>query len=90
MKTYLLDVRTSGEFQNAHIDGSVNIPMDEIPDNLDKIREIKEHIIIICHSGARAHSVQSFFRQNGISNSEVLEGGIVEHGINPEIFIKED
>ena len=86
MKPFLLDVRTPGEFNQRHIDGSVNIPMDEIPDNLDKIRGIKERIVIICHSGARAHSVENFFRQNGITNTEVLEGGVMVHGFSPEIL----
>ncbi len=86
MKPFLLDVRTPEEFNQGNVAGSVNIPMDDIPDNLEKIRGIRERIVIICHSGARAHVVQSFFRQNGIDNTEVLEGGVMVHGFSPKIL----
>lgn len=78
--TFLLDVRTPAEFQESHIENSVNIPMNEIPNSLEKIKQIEQPILIICRSGARAHAVQDFLTNQGITNTEVLEGGILEHG----------
>ena len=78
-KQFLLDVRTPGEFSQSHVRDSVNIPMDEIPNNLDKLSKIKEEILIICRSGARAHAVQDFLTQNNITNTKVLEGGLMAY-----------
>ena len=82
-KHFLLDVRTPQEFREEHIAGSINIPMNEIPRNLQKLKGIKEDILIICRSGSRAHAVQDFLRENKITNTKVLEGGIIEHGTGP-------
>jgi rhodanese-related sulfurtransferase len=53
--------------------------MQDIPNNLEKLRGIKEEILIICRSGARAHAVQDFLTQNNITNTKVLEGGLLAH-----------
>jgi len=34
---FLLDVRTPGEFKTAKIHGSVNIPLDEIDEKIEKV-----------------------------------------------------
>ncbi len=79
---FLLDVRTPQEFHESHVKNSINIPMNEIPNNLKKLSNIKETILIICRSGARAHTIQDFLIQNNITNTKVLEGGILKHGTN--------
>jgi len=84
MKQYLLDVRTPEEFSSGHIENSTNIPMQEIPNNIQTISNIKQPILIICRSGARAHVVQDFLTQNNIVNTKVLEGGILKHGTQPQ------
>ncbi len=78
--TFLLDVRTPEEFSQSHIKDSVNVPTQDIPNNLEKLKGIKEEILIICRSGARAHAVQDFLTQNNITNTKVLEGGLLAHG----------
>jgi len=84
MKNYfLLDVRTPEEFDESHVPNSTLIPMNEIPNNLEKLRQIKQTILIICRSDARANAVQDYLRQNNITNTEVLEGGILRHGTGP-------
>ena len=35
----VIDVRTSFEFKNAHLEGSINIPLDTLP---SKIHELKK------------------------------------------------
>lgn len=77
---FLLDVRSPQEFQEAHIENSVNIPLNQISDNIEKLRKIKEPILIICRSGARAHAAQDFLTQNQITNTKILEGGLMKHG----------
>lgn len=79
-KYFLLDVRTPEEFQEVKIKDSINIPLNQIADNLEKLREVAETILIICRSGGRAGIAQDFLHQNNITNTKVLEGGIMKHG----------
>lgn len=69
---FLVDVRTSGEFAEAHVKGSVNIPLDRIPGQLAKFKK-KKHIIVFCRSGARSAQAKHILEQNGFAN--VVNGG---------------
>lgn len=50
----LLDVRTPAEFAGGHIDGFVNIPVDELRDRLDELDKSKP-VYVICQSGLRSY-----------------------------------
>lgn len=50
----LLDVRTAGEFDRSHIEGFVNIPVDELRDRLEEIDPAKP-VYVICQSGMRSY-----------------------------------
>ncbi len=69
---YLVDVRTPEEFQAGHVKGSVNIPLDEIPQNLAKFKG-KSHIVVFCRSGNRSAKAKAFLNQHGFEN--VINGG---------------
>ncbi len=51
---FLLDTRTRTEFENGRIDGFINIPLDEIRQNLDKIPKDRT-IYVHCFSGHRSY-----------------------------------
>jgi rhodanese-related sulfurtransferase len=69
---FLVDVRTSGEFAEGHVKGSVNIPLDKISSHLSKFKD-KKNIIVFCRSGARSRQAKSILEQNGFTN--VINGG---------------
>jgi phage shock protein E len=69
---YLVDVRTPEEFAAGHVKGSVNIPLDKIPQNLEKFKG-KSHIVVFCRSGNRSGQAKAFLNQNGFGN--VTNGG---------------
>jgi phage shock protein E len=69
---FLVDVRTPGEFASGNVKGSVNIPLDSIPNQLAKFKN-KKNIIVFCRSGARSGQAKSILSQNGFSN--VFNGG---------------
>jgi len=47
---FLVDVRTSGEFAEGNIKGSVNVPLDRIPSQLLQFKH-KKSIIVFCRTG---------------------------------------
>jgi len=69
---FLVDVRTPGEFAEGHVNGSVNIPLDQVQNQLAKFKE-KENIVVFCRSGNRSSQAKSILEQNGFTN--VTNGG---------------
>lgn len=68
----IIDVRTKGEFQGGHIKGSVNIPLNNLPDHLSRLKKDKP-IITCCASGMRSASAKSILESKGFP--EVYNGG---------------
>ncbi len=50
----LLDTRTPGEYRAGHIDGFVNIPVDELRERLEELERGKP-VYVICQSGLRSY-----------------------------------
>ena len=71
----LLDVREPWEFEIAHIESSVLLPMHQIPSALDQFTA-KQEIVLICHHGIRSRQVAYFMENSGFTNIINLEGGV--------------
>ncbi len=69
---FLVDVRTPAEFAEGHVQGSTNIPLDQVPNQLAKFKG-KEPIIVFCRSGNRSGQAKMILEQNGFKN--VTNGG---------------
>ena len=69
----IVDVRTSGEFNTGHIKGSVNIPVEKLSHNMDKLKAKKKPIITCCASGSRSAMAKSILKGGGIT--DVHNGG---------------
>ena len=69
----ILDVRTKGEYAGGHIRGSVNIPLDKLVDNLNKLKGKNNPIITCCASGARSATAKGVLTNRGFTN--VYNGG---------------
>ena len=61
----VLDVRSRGEFETGHIRGSVNIPVDQLRNNLNKLKDKSKPIITCCASGMRSASAKTLLKANG-------------------------
>lgn len=68
----LVDVRNPDEYKSGHVKGSVNIPLDQISQRLDRFKN-KNTIVVFCRSGARSKMAQSILKSNGVTN--VINGG---------------
>jgi rhodanese-related sulfurtransferase len=69
----ILDVRSNGEFATGHIEGSINIPVNKLTDNLHKLKAKNTPIITCCASGMRSASAKGILETNGYVN--VHNGG---------------
>jgi len=72
---FLLDVREPFEFAHARIEGSVPIPLDQIPARLKEL-DMDQEIVVICHHGMRSMQAANFLTQVGFDNISNLVGGI--------------
>lgn len=68
----IIDVRTKEEFQNGHIKGSVNIPLQSLKHNISQINKHKA-VITCCASGIRSASAKNILKSKGFK--EVYNGG---------------
>jgi len=69
----VIDVRTPMEFAGGKVDGSINIPLDTIPQRLNEILSIDEPIVLCCASGGRSYSAYMYLVQQGCKN--ITDGG---------------
>ncbi|TXF86652.1 rhodanese-like domain-containing protein [Neolewinella aurantiaca] len=68
----IVDVRTAGEYQNGHVAGSLNIPLQLLDRKLLKLRQLDAPIIACCASGSRSGMAARQLNELGI---ETINGG---------------
>jgi rhodanese-related sulfurtransferase len=61
----IIDVRTREEFMGGHVAGSINIPLQEIVEREDELKNLQQPIIFCCASGGRSGQATAFFKQKG-------------------------
>ena len=71
--TTIIDVRSPQAFASGAIPGAINIPVDQINERIEEIREMKSPFLVYCRSGARSGMAASIMLQAGIK--EVFNGG---------------
>ena len=69
----IVDVRSKVEFAGGHIKGSLNIPVESLKTNLNKLANNSKPIITCCASGMRSASAASILKSSGYT--EVYNGG---------------
>lgn len=61
----ILDVRSHGEYAGGHIKGSINIPVDQLNNNLAKLKDKDKCIVCCCASGMRSGSAKKMLESKG-------------------------
>lgn len=69
----LLDVRTSEEYENGHVTGAINIPLDELREKLSSLDRNKT-IVAYCQVGLRGYVADRILSQNGFRVYNVTGG----------------
>ena len=71
-KGTIVDVRSPEEFMGGNVAGSINIPLQEIPQRLEELKTLSQPLILCCASGMRSGQAHGFLNQQGIT---CLNGG---------------
>lgn len=70
----LVDVRSPGEFAGGHIEGAINIPMQDLKGRLDELGDNRSEIVVYCQSGGRSAIAKRLLERNGFENVHDLGG----------------
>ena len=69
----IVDVRSEGEFMSGHVNGSINIPVQQIPARMDELKSMK-NIVLCCASGGRSGQAAEYLKKAGFKNVVNLGG----------------
>lgn len=68
-----VDVRSPMEYNMGHAKGAVNMPLETIPENVEKLKSYKE-VYLICQSGGRSGQATTHLLDKGVNAINVLGG----------------
>jgi len=71
----LVDVREPWEYALCRIEGSLHIPLKEVPQRLSEL-DPEQDIVTFCHHGMRSLQAASYLARQGFSRVQSLQGGI--------------
>lgn len=73
----LVDVRSPAEYETAHIEGAVNVPVDLLRGHLAQVAPaVPEGAVLVCQTGPRAEEAQRLLGGAGRPGTRVLDGGM--------------
>ena len=75
-KARLIDVREPWEFATTHIEGSVAMPMGDLPSRAHEELDPEERLVVLCHHGMRSMNVTVWLRNQGYEQVQSMRGGI--------------
>lgn len=74
----ILDVRTPDEYKAGHIKNAKLLPLQNIPQDIDKVLKDKQQLILVyCRSGNRSKQAATKLVEAGFKNVKEF-GGIIE------------
>ncbi len=63
-----IDVRTPEEVAESAAPNAINIPLDELPQHLDKIRAMTAPVYVFCKSGGRSEAAKKWLVAQGVAD----------------------
>jgi phage shock protein E len=69
----VVDVRSAFEYDQGHVPGAINIPLDRIAVSAERIRQMNKPVIFCCASGSRSGNATRIMKSKGLK--EVYNGG---------------
>ena len=76
-KGLVIDVCSAEEFAASHINGAVNVPLDQLESKLPAVAKNKSTpLILVCAAGARSKRAQAMAQKLGYEKVHSLQGGL--------------
>ena len=74
----VLDVRESDEWEAGHIAGSMHVPLQQVPGQLDALQDLlaDTQLVVVCRVGARSASAVAWLATQGVEAVN-LAGGLL-------------
>ena len=73
----LIDLRSSNEFDDGHITGSINIPYTDLEDRIHEIKKQEDKsLVLICDTGSQSANAGEVLNKSGFEKTVILSGGI--------------
>ena len=73
----VIDVRTRDEYMFNHLNGAINVPLQEISQKIERFVQNKKDVIIVyCEYGGRSKKALNKLNKMGYMNVYNLDGGI--------------
>lgn len=69
----LVDVRTQAEYAAGHIDGFINLPVDQLREHLEQLDKTKP-VYLVCQSGLRSYIASRILKGSGFECSHLAGG----------------
>ena len=70
----MIDVRSPAEYNAGHIDGAINMPIEELRERIAELDSDKE-VWLVCEVGQRAYYASRLLLQSGYK-TKILSGGM--------------
>jgi rhodanese-related sulfurtransferase len=72
---FILDVRTSAEWTQGHIPGSILIPLDQLSGRLSEVPRDRD-VVVVCRTGVRSAQGLQILQQAGFTRAASMTGGM--------------
>lgn len=69
----IVDLRTAYEYDQGHIPGALNIPLDRLRSNIPRLQDLGKPVILCCAGGGHCWEGVSILREAGLPR--VINGG---------------
>ena len=80
-ETLLVDVRTEKDYQAAHIEQAMNIPVEQLEQEISKLEgHVEKSISIICTTDRRSAKAANILLKHGFQDVRVVRGGMSDWG----------
>ena len=67
----VIDVRSPGEFAQAHVPGSINVPLDQLTRRIDELKRLNAPLLLCCASGMRSGQAQMILSAHNLDVQNV-------------------
>ncbi len=72
----VLDVRSSAVFARGHVPGSINVPLNRLPERLGSaLCDKKRKVVCVCQGSVQSAYAVAFLYERGYRNALNLSGG---------------